>query len=55
MMLTNRASTVVPSIEAAVADNVLTWIEDMGRADVAAEETRLTIGLKKMHENLRPP
>jgi hypothetical protein len=34
---------------------MLTWIEHVGGAYIATEETRLPIGLKKMHENLRPP
>jgi hypothetical protein len=55
MVLTDRAGTIVTSIEAAVTDNMLTWIEHVGGAYIATEETRLPIGLKKMHENLRPP
>lgn len=54
-MLTNRACTVVTSIEAAVTDNMLAWIEHVGCADAAAEQARLPIGLKKMHQDLGPP
>jgi hypothetical protein len=54
-MLADRAGAVVGSVEAVVADDVCARIEHVGRAYAPAEETRLLLGLEKVHEYLPPP